>query len=156
MHKCFFIHVRHAIAVLAATAFVAISYVNNLASAEEAASAPLPQIRPLTENDVTEAWQKVVTAAAAVNQRFAIDPANADGWKKHLDWDQFQGELPKAKPDMKIVGKTYELLAAGHEGLELRHFYDLRTALHAYLTIASAVGNADFNAVVTKRLAELA
>jgi hypothetical protein len=113
------------------------------------------EFKPLVEADAVAAWQKVVAAAGAVEQRFSTDPVHAPGWKQYLDWDKFTPELSKAKPDMTIVGATYAKLSAGHDGLEQRYFYDLREALRGYLTVASGVGNADLKEAVEKHLADL-
>ena len=92
-----------------------------------------PQFRPLTEADVQDALAQVKAAAAALDQRFATAGTSADGWKEYLSWDQFQSELQKAKPDKAVLGEVYKKLAAGYEGLELKWFANLRTALGNYL-----------------------
>ena len=91
-----------------------------------------PQFRPLTEADVQDALAQVKAAAAALDQRFATAGTSADGWKEYLSWDQFKGELQKAKPDKAVLGDVYDKLAAGYEGLELKWFANLRTALGNY------------------------
>ena len=82
-------------------------------------------------------------AAAALDQRFATAGTSADGWKAYLSWDLFQSELQKAKPNSAVLGDTYKDLAAGYEGLELKWFADLRTALGNYLQVSGSVGNPD-------------
>ena len=65
--------------------------------------AAAPQFRPLTEADVQDALAQVKAAAAALDQRFATPATSADGWKEYLSWDQFKGELQKAKPDDAVL-----------------------------------------------------
>jgi hypothetical protein len=88
-----------------------------------------PQFRPLTAADVQDALAQVKVAAAALDQRFGTAGTSADGWKAYLSWNPFNSELQKAKPDNAVLGDAYKKLAAGYEGLELKWFADLRTAL---------------------------
>ena len=90
------------------------------------------------------ALAQVKAAAAALDQRFAAAGTSADGWKEYLSWDKFNGELPKAKPHNAVLGDAYKKLAAGYEGLELKWFANLRTALGSYLAVAASVGNPDW------------
>ena len=114
-----------------------------------------PQFRPLTEADVQDALAQVKAAAAAVDQRFATAGPSADGWKEYLSWDQFKGELQKAKPDDAVLGDVYDKLAAGYEGLELKWFANLRIALGSYLPVAAWVGNPDLEAKFKGQVDEL-
>ena len=128
---------------------------NSPPAADSAASAA-PQFRPLTEADVQDVLARVKTAADALEQRFATAGTSADGWREYLSWDKFKGELPKAKPDQAVLGEAYNKLAAGHEGLELKWFAGLRTALGCYLQVAAAVGNPDLAAAFKSQVDELA
>ena len=115
-----------------------------------------PQFRPLTEADVQDALAQVKAAAAALDQRFATAGTSADGWKAYLSWDQFKGELQKAKPDDAVLDDVYDKLAAGYEGLELKWFANLRTALGNYLPVAAWVGNPELEAAFKSHIDELA
>ena len=114
-----------------------------------------PQFRPLTAADAQDALAQVKTAAADLDQRFATAGASADGWKEYLSWDQFKGELAKAQPDTTVLGKVYKRLASGYEGLELKWFANLRTALVNYLLVAGQVGNPDLEAAVKSQIDDL-
>ena len=114
-----------------------------------------PQFRPLTEANVQDALAQVKAAAAALDQRFATAGTSADGWKEYLSWDQFKGELQKAKPDKAVLSDVYDKLAAGYEGLELKWFANLRTALGNYLQVAALVGNSDLEAAFKSQVEEL-
>ena len=120
-----------------------------------AGAASVPQFRPLTEADIQDALAQVKVATAALNQRFATAGPSADGWKKYLSWDNFNGELPKAKPDNAVLGDVYKKLASGYEGLELKCFANLRTALGNYLLAASLVGNPDVEAASKTQVDDL-
>ncbi len=114
-----------------------------------------PQFRPLTEADVQDMFAQVKTAADALEQRFATAGTSADGWKEYLSWDKFKGELQQAKPDKAVLGDAYTKLAAGYEGLELKWFANLRTALGIYLQVAAWVGNPNLPAAFTSQVDEL-
>ena len=114
-----------------------------------------PQFRPLTATDVQDALAQVKVTAAALDQRFATAGTSADGWKAYLSWDPFKSELQKAKPDNAVLGDAYKKLAAGYEGLELKWFADLRTALAHYLVIAASVGSPDLEPAFKHQVDEL-
>ena len=119
------------------------------------AAAAAPQFRPLTAADAQDALAQVRSAADAVEQRFATAGSSADGWKAYLAWDQFKGELQKAKPDGAILVDVYKKLASGYEGLELKWFANLRVALGDYLPVAANVGNSDLEKAFKSELDEL-
>jgi len=114
--------------------------------AANVAAVPTPQFRTLTEADVQDALTQAKAAVAALDERFAAAGASADGWKDYLSWDKFKGELQKAKPEKAVVSDVYNKLAAGHEGLELKWFANLRTALGSYLPVVDSVGSPDLEA----------
>ena len=118
--------------------------------------AAAPQFRPLTEADAQEDLAQVKAAAAALDQQLATAGASASGWKEYLAWAPFEAELQKPKPDPAMLGEVYKSLAAGYEGLELKWFADLRSALGNYLFVAGAVGNPDLEAAVKSHLNDLA
>jgi len=126
---------------------------NSPPTADSAATAR--HFRPLTEADVQDALAQVKVAAAALDQRFSSAGTSADGWREYLSWDTFKGELPKAKPNDAVLGDTYKKLAAGYEGLELKWFASLRTALGNYLVVAASLGNSDLEAAFKSQIDEL-
>jgi len=113
------------------------------------------QFRPLVEADVQEMLTQAKAAVAALDERFATAGASAEGWKQYLSWDKFKSELQKAKPEKALVGDVYNKLAAGYEGLELKWFANLRTALGNYLPVADSVGNPDLEAAFKSQIDEL-
>ena len=115
-----------------------------------------PQFRPLTAADVQDALAQVKAATAALDERFAAAGTSADGWKEYLSWDQFKSELQKAKVDDAVLADVGKKLAAGHEGLELKWFANLRIALGNYVPVAAWVGNPDLEAKFRSHVDELA
>ena len=115
-----------------------------------------PQFRPLTEADVQDALAQVKAAVAALDQRLAIAGPSADGWKEYFSWDTLKGELQKAQPDKAVLGDLREKLAAGYEGLELKWFANLRTALGNYFGVAAGVGNPELATALKSQVDELA
>jgi hypothetical protein len=109
----------------------------------------------LTDADVQAVLIPVQAATIALDQRFQAAGATAAGWKQYLSWDQYKAELQKAKPDAAVLGEVYNKLAAGYEGLELKWFANLRTALGNYLPVAGSVGNPDLEAAFKTQFAEL-
>ncbi len=120
---------------LAATALVALG--NPISSeAQQPSTASAPQFRPLTEADAQDNLAQLRTAAAALDQRFARAGESAEGWKTYLSWPTAQAELQKSKPDPAVLVDELEKLGAGYDGLELKPFADLRSALGNYLFVA--------------------
>jgi len=69
-----------------------------------------------------------------LENRFRIAGPSAEGWQEYLEFSRLKEvmELQKSWP-VEFLEKIYERLAAGHPGLELRCFADLREDLRAYL-----------------------
>jgi hypothetical protein len=105
---------------------------------------------------VQDALAQVKVAASALDQRFGTAGTSADGWKAYLSWSPFNSELQKAKPDSAVLRDVYKKLAAGYEGLELKWFVDLRTALAHYLVIAASAGSPDLEPAFRRQVDDLA
>ena len=121
-----------------------------------AAPAAAPQFHSLTAADVQDNLAQVKAAAAALDRRFAAAGPSASGWREYLAWPAFEAELQKPTPDQAVLGDVYKSLAAGNEGLELKWFADLRSALGNYLFVAGAAGSPDLEAAVKSHMNELA
>ena len=119
------------------------------------AASPLPQFRPITEADAQDALAQVKAAAADLEKRFDTAGASAASWKDYLSWDKVRSELQKTKPDKDVLDKLYSDLALGYDGLELKWFADLRTALGNYVALVPAVGNPDVAAAFKGQVDEL-
>jgi hypothetical protein len=126
-----------------------------LCVAPETAAAGGPQFRPLTDADSQDTLAQVRSAADALDQRFAMAGPSADGWKAYLSWDHFKNELQKPKPDEAALKGTYDKLAAGHEGLELKSFANLRNALGRHWLLAAWLGNPGLEAKFKDHIADL-
>ena len=102
---------------------------------------------PRTEADVDKAYSALQAAIRRLDTRLKAAPDQATGWRKYLKWDSFKAELAKkVDRDLAALDKAYARFAAGHEGLELVWFDDVRAALRTYLTTARAVGDANLKA----------
>ena len=119
------------------------------------AASAAPQFRPLTEANVQDALVQVKAAVAALDRRFATAGTSADGWKEYLSWDKFKSELQKVRPDNAVLKDTYDKLAAGYDGLELKWFANLRTALGSTWFVAAWVGNPGLEAKFKGHVDEL-
>ena len=63
--------------------------------------------------------------------------------------------MTKAKPDNPAILDVYKKLSAGYEGLELKWFADLRTALRGYFFAAGGVGNGELEKAFQVQIDEL-
>jgi hypothetical protein len=138
-----------AIAILVALGLGSVTWGQNPAVPET------PPFHALTEADVQAVLLPVQAAAIALDQRFASAGDSAAGWKAYLAWDSFKAELQKAKPDTAVLQSVYEKLAAGYEGLELKWFANLRTALGNYLPVADYAGKPELEALVKGQIGKL-
>ncbi|NLS92151.1 MAG: hypothetical protein GXX96_08235 [Planctomycetaceae bacterium] len=98
--------------------------------------------RPLDQADLDAARADLDAAVAALETRFAKAGDTADGWKAYLDWAGLKASLADAKgPDLAKLEQAFSRLSAGHEGLGLLCFADLRDAIRGYVGVARAVGD---------------
>jgi len=113
--------------------------------------------REVTETDLAEAEAALAEAAARLDQRLQADATNGPGWRKYLKWDRMQNELcDNGKLDLSVLRSILAKYQAGHEGLRLARFVDVRLALSRYLLIARNVGNPALKPAYEKLLDALA
>lgn len=116
----------------------------------QAADNPATQVRaakgtyrPLDQADVAAVRADLDAALAALETRFAKAGDTSEGWKTYLDWAGLKASLVDAKgPDLAKLEQVFARLSAGHEGLGLLCFAELRDAIRAYVGVARAVGDA--------------
>jgi len=100
------------------------------------------EFHPVTEADLAKASAELVEAVARLDRRLAADPENGPGWREYLQWDRMQSELcGDEKPDSAALASILGKYQAGHEGLRLLWFVDVRLALSRYLLIAQNIDN---------------
>jgi hypothetical protein len=80
-----------------------------------------------TAADLTKAKEPVLAAADRLQKQFDDAGPSAEGWKAFLKWDKVQATLQDpAGPDKALLGRTYNRLASGYDGLDRGYFVDLR------------------------------
>ena len=91
------------------------------------------QFRPLTTADLEELKVELVHALARLDRRLETAGKNGANWRKYLQWRRLQAQLRDGKvPDLAVLDAVYKKYTAGHEGLELVWFLDVRQALRRY------------------------
>ena len=126
---------------------------NDLAAMARAAK---EQFRPLTPADAQVALAGLTAAVKDLDGRLAAAGPGGQDWKKYVLWDSLQAQLQQPKPDLDVLGKVFQRLAAGHEGLELKWFVGVRKALRQYIELLGAVDNAGVKEVYVAELEKLA
>jgi len=112
--------------------------------------------RPLTSQDLLAARRALEAAVARLDRRLTAAGAEGDQWRKYLRMDDLQRELAKTTPDPTVMTAIHGRFAAGHEGLGLIWFRDVREALVHYLQTAAGVNNPDMPAQFEQLMLDLA
>lgn len=55
------------------------------------------------------------------------------GWREYLRWEDFTAALNSETPDLAVLRRTYDYLRRKNEGLEMKHFTNVRSALIDYI-----------------------
>ncbi len=122
-------------------------------AAEEAKS----RFRPITEDDLARAKRDAVAAVKKLDARFRQDDDNAEGWRKHLHFEELRRELANEVPDLAAVEKTYRLLARDdQEALRYVWFLDTREALFRMLALHRAKDDPQLAKTYQRQLEALA
>ncbi len=97
--------------------------------------------RPLTADDLNQVRDRLVVALDRLDARLKLAGDNGDAWRKYLLWDVVQKEVRRTegKPDRKALYSAFERYNAGHEGLALSWFIDVRNALYEFSGIAREI-----------------
>ncbi len=154
-------------AAVACLTFVLTSGYANMAQAAEgngavqdlaaAARSAKGHFRPLGLADVGAAKAELLDSVGRLEKRLAQAGDNGQQWAKYLQLSQLQAQLQRPEgADMALLGRILARYDAGHDGLELVWFLDVRRALHNYLATASAVGNQAIGRVYDEKLDKLA
>ena len=108
-------------------------------SLADAARAAKTQFAPLTKDNLQQSKKELLTAANKLEEKLKEDKKNGDGWRKYTQLDKLLAQLGRPEaPDLAAMTAIYKKLAAGHEGLELVWFVDVREALRKYIWTAGA------------------
>ena len=115
------------------------------------------QFRPLTEADLQARRGDLVDAVARLDRRLEAAGENGAAWDRYLQMNRLRAQLENGKvPDQTVLDKVYKRCTAGHEGLELVWFLDLRDALRRYRETARNVGDPELQTRYGKLLDFLA
>ncbi|MGQ9562731.1 MAG: hypothetical protein ACUVQG_03225 [Thermogutta sp.] len=99
----------------------------------------LSEFREITPQDVEAARQWLIVAARELEQRLREAGPEAEGWRKYLLWETFVKELQQEEPRLEVLESVYHRLSAGHEGLGLRWFRQVRQALERFIGLARSL-----------------
>lgn len=100
------------------------------------------QFRPLTTADLEDLKVELVNSLARLDRRLDAAGENGARWRKYLQWRRLQAQLRDGKvPDLAVLDAVYKKYTAGHEGLELVWFLDVRQAVRRYRDMAGRLGN---------------
>jgi len=113
---------------------------------------------PLTAARVSQVKEELQRAADRLDGRLGRDPTVGPQWRKYLEWEQMRNELgrPHGEIDLRALDSAHARFAAGHPGLELLWFSDVRRALHDYLLTARAMEDQELSAKYAQLMDSLA
>ncbi|NMC20737.1 MAG: hypothetical protein GYA33_09995, partial [Thermogutta sp.] len=107
-------------------------------------------------SDVSAAKQRLIEAVDRLQARLDRDKGQGDNWRKYLRLDELAAELKKpAGPSLETLGAVYAKFAAGHEGLKLACFVEVRRALRQFIVRSRAVDDASLPEKLGQALDEL-
>lgn len=116
--------------------------------------------RAITQEDVNRAREELAKAVDRLEERFSRAGPEVQGWKNYLRWDELKTELGRESPNLQKLDEIYGLFSAGHEGLGLVCFADVRRALRRYVALTRSVGDSNleprYRSIVTELGAFLA
>lgn len=108
------------------------------------ARASKPAFLPPGKRAVALARTRLAAALRALDARLAAAGAGGRDWRLYLSWDALHAELAKGdQADPERLDAIYYKFDAGHEGLGLFWFSDVRQSLRDYLTAVRAVEQAE-------------
>jgi hypothetical protein len=112
---------------------------------------------PRTQADLDRARAGVLEAMKALEDRLKTAGVEANDWRTYLMWDELQRQFSGSRsPNLDVLDKIYARFAAGHDGLELVWFENVREAMRQYLVTARAIGNQELPEQYRQLLDELA
>lgn len=125
----------------------------------EAARQAKQEFDPVTEQEVKAARGKLATAAAALNRYIGRykQEKDRDAWRKFLQLNDLDAQLASSEaPDLRLLFGVRERFFQNQEGLELKEFTAVRTALDTYLRAAQFSASDKAREEMDKRLDDLA
>jgi len=115
------------------------------------------QFHPLTPANLKQVKAELSQAVARLDRRLKDAGKNGQDWRKYLLWDQMHHQLSRPEdPDPAVLKSVCEKYTAGHEGLGLIWFVEVRQALRRYLETAAGVDNPKLKAAYEALMDSLA
>ncbi|MGQ9576722.1 MAG: hypothetical protein ACUVUC_15550 [Thermoguttaceae bacterium] len=123
----------------------------------EAVRAAKSAFLPPTQTDLQSAKAELLAALRRLDARLKADGPDARKWREFLRPEQITHQLAQPKgPDLTALDAAYFRFAAGHEGLGLAWFGDVRRSLRDYVTLARLIGRPELRSQYEKVLEGLA
>lgn len=98
------------------------------------------EFREIRTEDVQKARQRLISAAQSLDARLNRAGAEAEGWRAYLLWNTFSEEINKENPRLEVLDAVYQRLSAGHEGLGLTWFRQVRVELEQFIRLSRSLG----------------
>jgi hypothetical protein len=121
-----------------------------------AARAAKAAFLPPTETDLEYSKADLLAALGRLDARLKSGGERGKGWAAYVKLDGVKEQLAREKPELKVLEAAYARMAAGHEGLNLTWFADVRRGLRAYVIASRLIGRADLRKEYETKLDELA
>jgi hypothetical protein len=154
------------ILLVPAILFLTITYAKAGPSAEQvtqvdqlaaACLAAKTDFHPLTKADLQQAKTEMLAAVDRLDRKLDSADENGMAWRQYLQWDRLQAQLRRDEPpELPVLDENYKRYAAGHEGLDLIWFLEVRQAIRQYLIVARAIDNPQLEAGYAQLLDRLA
>ncbi len=111
------------------------------------------QFRPITQSVLQEARAHLAESVDRLDDRLKADKDHGNGWREYLQFDQLVELVERPGTlDPDQLDHFYSRLVAGHFGLELQCFVQLRRSLARYITLARAARYAELEQYYTSLL----
>jgi len=128
-----------------------------LAQLPEACREAKEDFRPLGEANLQPARTDLTEALGRLDQSLCASGKKGEDWRAYLNWDDIQTQLDREEPlDLAVLDALYKKLTAGHAGLRLVQFVDVREALWRYITVARSAQSPDLKQGYEKLMDDLA
>lgn len=114
------------------------------------------EIEPIRAGDVAAAKQRLIASVDRLQNRLDRDKQQGDNWRKYLRLNDLVGELRKpGGPALEVLEAVHAKFAAGHEGLKLACFAQVRHALRQFIVRSRALDDASLAEKLSQTLDEL-
>jgi hypothetical protein len=111
---------------------------------------------PISKEDLQQCRAQLAAAAARLDQRLGRAAASGDDWRRYVHWTDLDRQIKQPGDlDPAAIEDLHKHFAAGHQGLELAPFADVRQALKQYEELAGA-DNVALKTEYAERLESLA